>query len=108
MQEFPDDENGRVLRDMASSGDDLSKERDIDFSIIFSDQSSAENFCQIASKEGWATDLDEPDTEAGEWDVTVTTMMLPNHSAISAMEERLLDLASSFGGRLDGWGCFAV
>lgn len=34
-EQFPDDENGDVLWDMAQDGDDLTKPREVDFSVIF-------------------------------------------------------------------------
>ena len=47
---FPDDENGDALRNMAHAGDDLSKERDIDFSVVFSSEQSATKFCQMMAE----------------------------------------------------------
>ena len=32
--EFPDDENGDVLRRMAANGDDLTRPRNIDFTVV--------------------------------------------------------------------------
>jgi hypothetical protein len=41
---FPDDENGQVLRYMAEQGDDLSKPRDIDFTVVMPDEDAAMTF----------------------------------------------------------------
>lgn len=45
--------------------------------------------------------------EALPWDVVVTKEMLPSHEAITAFETELEEVASGYGGRNDGWGCFA-
>ena len=42
--EFPDDENGDVLRRMLRNGDDCTKPRDIDFSVVFPSDSAAVKF----------------------------------------------------------------
>jgi hypothetical protein len=41
---FPDDANGDVLRRMEAGGDDLTRPRNIDFAVVFADESSAEKF----------------------------------------------------------------
>jgi len=38
---------------------------------------------------------------------SITKHMLPSHEAITAFENELEGLAGGFGGRNDGWGCFA-
>jgi len=120
--DFPDDENGRALRDMAAEGDNLGRERDIDFSLLFSDRSAAEAFCGMMSEEGYDIGLekwtaetreerpaDKPvDLNQGKWDVRVTRYMLPDHGAITAFEAELQAFALPLGGVNDGWGCFQV
>ena len=41
-----DDENGDVLRRMIAKGDDLTVPRNIDFSVLFAEQNSAEKFAE--------------------------------------------------------------
>lgn len=106
--EFPDDDNGDALRNMAMSGDDLSKERDIDFSVIFSRESGALEFCHSISDCGWRLDCYHSESDPDKWDVTVTSRMLPTHEAISLMEDRLARAAAPLDGQIDGWGCFAA
>jgi hypothetical protein len=43
---LPDDENGDVLRRMVAKGDDLTRPRNIDFSVLFADEGSAEKFAE--------------------------------------------------------------
>lgn len=108
IDKWPDDENGDALRNMAMSGDDLSKARDIEFSVIFRNESKARKFCCMISKDDMRADCHHSEGHPEVWDVTVTSNMVPTHYAISLMEDRLARLAVPFGGQNDGWGCFAV
>jgi Regulator of ribonuclease activity B len=74
LEKFPPDENGDALRNMQESGDDLSKSRDIDFSILFQNGGSAKSFCEIAAARGWKVCISAAD--GGIWDVTVTSNMV--------------------------------
>jgi len=42
----PNDANADVLRRMEARGDDLTKPRNIDFTVVFPDGNSAERFAQ--------------------------------------------------------------
>lgn len=106
--EFPDDDNGDALRNMAMSGDDLSKERDIDFSVLFPEEALAREFCRVISNQGWRSDCHNSDDEPDIWDVTVTLKMTPTHEAISLVENQLARFAAPLSGEVEGWGCFAV
>lgn len=104
---FPDDDNGHVLRNMELSGDDLSKARNIDFSLVFYDESSANEFCKMTlNKMKFICKSFHDDSDL--WDVTVTVNMIPTHSAITSMEDILERIATPLGGQNDGWGCFSV
>jgi hypothetical protein len=56
--EFPDDENGDVLRRMAANGDDLSLPRNIDFTVVFPIESTAQQFAKHFHELGYATSVD--------------------------------------------------
>ena len=102
---IPDDENGEVLRRMIDDGDDLSLERPIEFYHVFDDESQAEAFASAASDKPLVT-VDEPEVDEEDvWQVCVVRMMAPSHAAITALERELGDLAETFGGFADGWGC---
>ncbi len=104
--EFPNDENGDVLRRMQEGGDDLTKCRDIDFSCVFPSQSSAGQFADHFRRAGLKVGVEEGNVEQGLfWDVTVTRYMLPTHAGIAEVEENLAEVAAPLGGRNDGWGC---
>lgn len=106
--DFPDDDNGDVLRRMQSRGDTLDYLRDIDFTVVFPDQSSAEGFVQNFLGLGYRLSVDQAETAAGlPWDVLVTRHMVPSHAEIGAFEDTLQDIAENYGGRNDGWGCMS-
>lgn len=105
---FPDDENGDALRNMARAGDDLSKERDINFSVIFPREQSALEFCQKVARQGVKSNCYRRREKDEIWDVTVTQLMLPTHNNISDFEQFLAEVARPLEGENDGWGCFSA
>lgn len=104
---YPDDSNGDVLRRMAAQGDDLTRPRNIDFTVVFVDESSAQLFaqhvralCHEVSVEKAGTDEEFP------WDVVVVNEMIPTHDGITDFENWLQSVAGGWGGHNSGWGCF--
>lgn len=105
--EFPDDENGDVLRRMRTGGDDLSRPRTVDFEHQFSKKSDALLFVAEICGEDTKASI----SRAGQsdiWDVQVSIYMVPTHAAITEAETRLGNIARRLGGSPDGWGCFNV
>ena len=97
--EFPDDENGDVLRRMQDGGDDFTKPRDIDFSVVFPSESSAGAFADHFRLTGLKAAIQEWEAERElPWDVTVTRHMLPTHAGITGFEETLGRSGRSFRG----------
>jgi|SRR5579875_3955461 len=105
----PDDDTGDALRRLEADGDDLSRPRDIDFAVVFPDQTTAESFAEHFRREGYKTVVKFAQVEeAHPWDVTVAKAMVPSHAAITAFENELEEIAKQLGGYNDGWGCFAL
>jgi len=108
LLEFPNDDNGDVLRRLQRDGDDLSKSRDVDFTVVFSDQASANHFAKHFEKRGYKVSVEESGCVTQlPWDVLVVNHMVPSHDVITDFEEELQAIADGFGGRNDGWGCIA-
>ena len=104
----PNDDNGDALRRLETDGDDLSRPRDIDFNVVFPDESSAEAFAGQIRERGYrATVSLENVVETHPWGALVVKNMVPTHSEITEFEEDLQDLADALGGHNDGWGCIA-
>jgi hypothetical protein len=105
-EEFPDDENGDVLRRMKADGDDFDKPRNIDFTVVFATEIAAQQFASHFRELGHKVWVNRsgcvPDLP---WDVLVVKFMLPSHQSISEFEEILEFSAVPLGGRNDGWGC---
>lgn len=102
---LPDDDNGDVLRRMVAKGDDLTRPRDIDFSALFADQSSAERFAEHFRSLGYKVSAkgDYPKLDLP-WDVLVVRRMPASHEDITNFENLLQSVADRWGGRNDGWG----
>ena len=58
IETFPDDENGDVLRQMQESGDDLSRPREIDFSVVFPGELEAQTMATQFRELGFAVDVE--------------------------------------------------
>ena len=106
---YPEDDNGDALRRLEAHGDDLSKPRNIDFTVVFKDASSAGKFAEHFRALGHEVSVEER-TETNQdfpWDVVVVQHMAPSYEAISNVEDLLQSVADGLGGHNDGWGCFS-
>lgn len=107
-EQFPDDENGDILYNMAEDGDNLSKEREVDFSVIFPTEDSAIKFAvHLLRNEQKVSFSPYEEHEELPWQVQAHPVMIPTHENISGYESQLSADSAVFGGRNDGWGCFA-
>jgi Regulator of ribonuclease activity B len=105
---FPDDENGDMLWNMGQDGDNLSVRREVDFSVIFPTEDAAIKFAVFLLKNDQKVSFSSYDGNKNfPWQVQAHPMMLPTHGNVSGYEQQLDQDAAKFGGRNDGWGCFA-
>jgi hypothetical protein len=104
---FPDDENGRVLRRMYNGGDDLAQARMIDFNFVFKERSQALAFAEVANDRDLIVCISYYKNREM-WEVTVKRHMVPTHRDIGDLESRLTVKAEALGGEADGWGCMQV
>ena len=102
--ESPAEESADVLRRMAEDGDDLTKARQIDFHHQFGREESALAFQETVRNRGYRTDHHFWNESNG-WLTTVHIRMVPTVEEITAMELALDEIARSFEGEPDGWGC---
>ncbi len=80
-QEYPDDENGDVLRRMASDGIDLVTQRVVDFEHYFPDETSARTFQAIVADTVLEAKLIRPEREQSRgWEVRFKLRLIPTHS----------------------------
>jgi hypothetical protein len=106
-RQFPDDENGDVLRRMYAAGDDLSEPRMMDFCFAFPERRQALKFAEVVDDRDLEVRISYYE-EREMWQAIVGRYMMPTHRDITAIEVRLTAQAESVGGEADGWGCFQV
>ena len=105
---YPNDANGDALRRMEAQGDDLTRSRNIDFSVAFADTKSAEQFAAHFRALGHEVSVEPTETDQDfPWDVVVARHMVPSYDQITNFENLLQSVANAWGGRNDGWGCFS-
>lgn len=105
---FPDDENGDVLWRMNQQGDNLTKAREIDFSVIFSNKEMALKFATHLLCNNQKVSFDSyEENETMPWQVQAHPILMPTYENICRYEEWLAQHAAALGGCNDGWGCFA-
>lgn len=107
-EQFPDDENGDVLWRMASNGDNLSKSREVDFSVIFPTEDAALKFAVQLLRNGKKVTFGPYESNAYfPWQVEVHPVLLPTHEIITKYESLLAIESEAYGGINDGWGSYA-
>lgn len=100
LELFPDDADGDALWRIAQDVDALWRERDVDFEHAFPSREGAEQFAAALTEPTELRVLDD-----GAYNVRVVRRLPIRHESIVDTEEELADIAASFGGRPDGWGC---
>ena len=105
---YPDDDNGNVLWQMHTDGDDLTEPHEIEYSIAFKSEEQADQCALYLLKEEQKTSLfEDTEGESWEWIITIYVYMEPEHSDIVDLEEWFTKIAEQHGGEYDGWGCMA-
>jgi len=105
--DIPRDATGDVLRRLLSDGADLSKVHRLDFYVAVPNKQAGSSAAFAAQQEGFDVELSKDET-GPEWTVRCSRSMVPEHAAISQIEQELDEIASHYGGRADGWGAFPV
>ncbi|RHW75648.1 ribonuclease E inhibitor RraB [Colwellia sp. RSH04] len=100
---FPEDEIGNVLWEMQQAGEDLSHEREIEFSVIFPSQELALKFGQLLlennQKLSFCPFEANPDFP---WEITAYPQMPANYFSISGYQELLETSSAPLHGKFDG------
>lgn len=105
---YPDDANGDALRRMEAQGDDLTRPRNVEFTLVFPNENAAAQFADHIRTLGYSASAELTETmDCFPWDVVVVKHMIPSHEEIGAFEDSLMRMADTFGGHNDGWGCFS-
>ena len=106
--EFPNDENGDVLRRMEANGMDFSKEHNFEFFAVLSTEEEANQIALLYladHKDGdELTSIETKPHEIGGMTLILEKMMLPTYENITQFELKLADRVATVEGYLDGWG----
>jgi hypothetical protein len=105
IAKFPDDEHGDALWNMAKQGDELGKERDIEFTVAFQAEEEALKFGEVLLFNRQQVLLYDTDNSDYPYNIVVTVAMIPSYRKILDYEKLLDEHASKFNGLNDGWGC---
>ncbi len=105
LMQFPDDDNGQLLAEIAAAGVDLSKMHQIDFFILFEQQADAEKFAKEIVSDALVQSTNvEKCKDTGIWEVITHVQMVPEHTLLGQAEQYLESIANSYNGYGDGWG----
>ncbi|MBT1443162.1 ribonuclease E inhibitor RraB [Shewanella sp. JM162201] len=103
--QFPDDDNGQMLKAMQDAGIDLTKSLDVDFFLVFEDQRDAESALEDMAGKDTDGELElNFNEELEKWELIVCINMVPDYEALVAKEVELNSFAAQFDGQSDGWG----
>lgn len=107
IPEFPNDDNGHVLKRMFVGGDDLTQPRMIDYCFVFPDRHRALAFAKAVDDEDSVVCISFFKIRKV-WQAIVQVLMIPEHARIAAVEADLGGRAEAAGGQPDGWGCMRI
>ena len=118
MTDYPNDDDGNVLADLAAQGIDITQPLDIEFPVSAPDEAAANAIDKVLTDAGYEClveyddgeldeddETDEDDEEFGPmWTVYANVEMIPDYSEILRIQADLDRLSSPLGGICDGWG----
>jgi regulator of ribonuclease activity B len=105
-ENYPDDVNGDALWKMQQNGDDLSKPREIEFTVIFATEDDALEFGETLLVNRQKVLLsDNEENKEYPFEIIVYVYMEATYDEITGYEELLEMHATKFNGLGDGWGC---
>lgn len=104
---FPADSHGDVLWELAQQGVDLSREREVDFFVLFPEEAPAMEFAVELLHQGvkvsYSPDEGSPSHPC---QLTAHVPLVPRHGEIIEVVELLAQGASPKGGLAEGWGFY--
>lgn len=105
-QLFPHDNVGDALWQMLSNGDDLNREREFEFSVIFPSEQQALKFGQLLLENNQKLSFcPYQGSEDYPWEITAYPYMAASYENIAAYQELLTSSSAQFAGVYDGWYC---
>jgi len=106
FKEFPDDSAGEALWAMKLRGDDLTKSREIEFTVVFPTENEAMSFGESLLLNRQKVLLcDSNESDGYPFEIVVYVELTPTHQSIAEYQELLEQYALPLNGLNDGWGC---
>ena len=100
-QDFPDDADGQVLRNLADDGVDLSKPRTVDFTIEAPDLDTARSLIERIAVAGYIPRLYVD--EQGSVSLYCAVDMILTYDAVIERQVQLNAICIPVGAECDGW-----
>lgn len=105
MNKIPNDDTGNAIREIISTGVDLTKRMNIDFFIEVPDKKFGEQIIRELIEKGFKTNLDY-DKEYESWTCYCTKNTFLEYTNIVTIEKYLEKVASKNFGKLDGFATY--
>ncbi|TMM46835.1 ribonuclease E inhibitor RraB [Colwellia ponticola] len=100
---FPEDDIGNTLWQMQEKGEDLLSEREIEFSILFSEQALALKFGQLLLENNQKISFTPSQARADlPWEITAYPQMPVSYENITSYQALLETSAEPLQGQFDG------
>lgn len=109
LAQFPEDEVGNALWQLAEQGADLSLETEVEFSVIFPSQEQALKFGHLLLENGQKLSFSPyQGNDELPWEITAYPIMPLSYDNIIAYQALLSEHCPAFGGKYDGWYCIPL
>ena len=107
-QSIAEQQDARVIENLAAAGSDISKPHNIDFFMFFPSKSKAKAAATEIEQLGYTiASIDRPPGQS-QWQIHATRVMAPQLEAMTATTRTLEAVAAKHGGDYDGWGTGVV
>ena len=102
---FPSDEDGDILWGMHLAGDELTAQRDVNFSVLFEAEANADSYAAEMREAAFEVQVDEclKTYDIPAWEAVTTAHIVPSYDRITALSDLIASIATSHGGFPDGW-----
>jgi len=104
MSDYPDDDDGAVLRRVAAKSD-MTQPMDVDFSVVVSNAEAANEIARLAEARGYLCASSQHEDDDA-WDCTCTKAMILTYESVIEAQRELDELSRPIGGYTNGWGTF--
>ena len=107
---YPDKEtliwmdNDKIITGMLDAGDDLSKERNINFDLYFKSDTGRMAFSDFAHSKGYKTELKSADNRNYPYQLIVSKFTLVKMDALNTMTKELKSELGKYDSFYNGWG----